>query len=730
MAAISPIPTLFASRNNGGESFLSSRSAFVTEPHQLFSPRAGVYTDPVLAEQKFWSNIYAYQGPVQPDYYTATYLRATKINPGDARFEAGFRCDPNPPHKILDCQKLITETGEEVTRNPRPDIDQLLAVNDTRVDTIDLIRVPHLLYGPQGSLVKLTIKTSDTQEIFHLLVRRTVPASMWKIYDQANRTSPVLLNHVSEFKSELKAVMGYSRDIYTEQVAGGEGTTLGLVVVLDGEQFDTRVIVSSVIRGSPADLAGIRMGDAVVYVDGVAATPQNVASLISPPNVPIGLPVKLNMDRGGKAYTVQLAWSSATKVKWSQSLLQMIIDLRQAIFQSMPNGIDKESVFGMIKELFEYGVAMAKNRIDGEKNLCAKIRGMQISWMQEIDRIHSTLSAAPSAESTWAEIEHFTQWTASLHAKLTIAEEENKRLNSTVEQLKKTMSDMSIELGIYKEKIKVIEGMNSQMSAYSQEAMALKSQNAQLAAKIIYYEKELPKTVEAKRELEEHNQNILAEFQVMKGGVKAQDILKDHYDAEVHELKRHIERLSVEVITSRTELVPYRPAAEYCLEVGMDLYTCFGSIKETGLRPEEIVRLMQTLKQCPPPIVLNLEEMINFLRGPPRMNLAEVRDRVAQLLDLRTRADDASADATAAKGIAQREQRIRKDLEVEVVELKQLASLSQKALEAWKPMMDLMRTPPQVSPQEMAKAMQTSGSSAKEILMLLTTMGGPPKVMV
>ena len=105
----------------------------------------------------------------------------------------------------------------------------LIAVNDTRVDTLDLRSVPHLMFGPHGSLVKLTLRSNDTNETYSLTVRRTVPTGIWKIYNEMKRVVPPLLRQIKHSKLELADQMGRPKDIYTEHI-NGEGATLGLTL--------------------------------------------------------------------------------------------------------------------------------------------------------------------------------------------------------------------------------------------------------------------------------------------------------------------------------------------------------------------------------------------------------------------------------------------------------------------------------------------------------------------
>ena len=96
--------------------------------------------------------------------------------------------------------------------------------------------------------------------------------------------------------------------------------------------------------------------------------------------------------------------------------------------------------------------------------------------------------------------------------------------------------------------------------------------------------------------------------------------------------------------------------------------------------------------------------------------------------EMRQRVTEAEIDAHEAKISLERESARRQQVEAEVANLTELAQLSQKAMEAWKPMIDFNRGPPPVSPQELASAMKASGATTNDVVMLLRLMAGPPRV--
>ena len=381
--------------------------------------------------------------------------RPARGNASDARFDAGLTCDLEPPHIVRECAPLVGDAGQRTLRMPALDSDELVAVNDTRVDSLDLRRVPHLIYGPSGSLVKLSFRAGDTGEIYHLSVRRVIPAGTWKIYDAVHRLVPPLLQKVNETRLDLEDQLGNPKDIYTEH-AHGEAPTLGISLPPPNHKYGA-LQVMSVDRGSPADLMGIREGDNIVTIDGTAASLDNIRELISPKTANLGSTCKLAMNRGGKTYYVDVVRSASARVRMTKALLESVIMVRQRVSDALPPGNERNEIIGSLEALFEQGVQMAKHRVDGERTLSAKIHHLQHSFLSQMKSIQALLGSLPTPDRTLAEVEQLTEATASMHTKLSRLEAQNKNLPPQLDEMKKQMADMSIEVGHWKEKAQVLK---------------------------------------------------------------------------------------------------------------------------------------------------------------------------------------------------------------------------------------------------------------------------------
>jgi len=647
----------------------------------------------------------------------------------DSRFDVGLTCNPEPPHIVKDCASLVGEGGQRSMRMPTVESDELVAVNDTRVENLDLRRVPHLLYGPSGSVVKLSFKAGDTNEIFHLVVRRVIPSGTWKIYDVVHRLVPPMLSQIQATKLDLQDQRGNTKDMYTEamgSLSGGEAPTLGILLPPKGHKYGA-LQVMSVERGSPADLMGIREGDNIVSVDGKAASLDNIKALIAPKDAHLGSSCRLAMDRRGETYYVEVVRSAATRVRMTKDLLEGIIGIRADVAELVPAGDGRDKIIRSCEALFEHGVKMAKNRIEGEKNLSAKIGTLQKRFLIEITSVQSLLSSLPTPDRTLAEVEQMTESTASMHTKLSRLEGLNKNLQLQLDEMKKHMTDMSIEVGHWKDKAQKLQ---RRVDNFDNDALILRSTNSDLFAKVQLYECEFPKAVDAKRMMDDHRVALIAENTQLKGKLEGLRTMQQSFEEDAKAQKAHLIKLQDKCHALQRSLDEFRPVTEYCAEPRIEIYTLINSMRGAGLRVDEVVRLMGILKNVPPPVVDSIDQMAHFLRGPPRQSIYDIRQTLAQHNELKQRAEDEMIAASTCKAAVQREQLKRQDLEAEMTELKELARLSQKALEAWKPMIDFNSGPPSVSPQEMSSAMIASGSSAAEIVKLLKLMSGPPIVHV
>jgi len=104
---------------------------------------------------------------------------------------------------------------------------------------------------------------------------------------------------------------------------GDAETCLGLIV---DNQHNSAIAtqVQEVREGSPAAVAGVRVGDSVLQVDGVAVRADNAGRLLKPPRASIGSTCVVVFSRQGKSFECKLSRSSLARVQMTQRLMDLI----------------------------------------------------------------------------------------------------------------------------------------------------------------------------------------------------------------------------------------------------------------------------------------------------------------------------------------------------------------------------------------------------------------------
>ena len=119
---------------------------------------------------------------------------------------------------------------------------------------------------------------------------RRVPVFAWKPGYRPTRPSVVRAGEGASARVEIVLAPGGEG----ESAFGGVGLTLG--------RTRDAVVVAEVIEGGPGWSAGIRRGDRLVAVEGVAVAPADLAAAIDRVRGPVGTPVVLDLVRDGTWY--------------------------------------------------------------------------------------------------------------------------------------------------------------------------------------------------------------------------------------------------------------------------------------------------------------------------------------------------------------------------------------------------------------------------------------------
>lgn len=172
----------------------------------------------------------------------------------------------------------------------------------------------------------------------------------------------------------------YSKYMTKKEVDDWKASTLGeyegVGIIMAQEKKTKNIVVVSVVKGSPAEEAGVRPGDIIRKVDGKAYdSTEDVAGAI---RGPVGSKVEVQMERSGKAYRKTLTRQTITMETVSTKQLSGKIGyIRIASFEN--------------KTADDFGKALEKCETKGDKGLIIDLRdnggGLVDSSVKIADRL-------------------------------------------------------------------------------------------------------------------------------------------------------------------------------------------------------------------------------------------------------------------------------------------------------------------------------------------------------
>ncbi|KAJ1492189.1 hypothetical protein T484DRAFT_1772133, partial [Baffinella frigidus] len=231
-----------------------------------------------------------------------------------------------PPHSVLAVDSLLGPEAQNFNLLVNVN-DRLRSVDDQSVESSYLEGVEHLVFGPLESLVKLTLLSAQTGQLYDVTVQRHVPIRVWErlrrsyeIMDHFRGSDLMARHQIVEVLEGLRLHIGdgsfntndllkdhrHNRStlgIVLDRAAHGRGlfldhrrnrstlgidhrhnrSTLGIVLRMGNNNrslnqsassassllADNLRAVQGITKGGPAHISGaLRIGDEVIAVDG------------------------------------------------------------------------------------------------------------------------------------------------------------------------------------------------------------------------------------------------------------------------------------------------------------------------------------------------------------------------------------------------------------------------------------------------------------------------------
>ena len=154
----------------------------------------------------------------------------------------------------------------------------------------------------------------------------------WNIIQQ-DYVEPGKIDNSKMSGAAIKAMIGTLNDPYTTYLdpqalaitqTSMQGTFDGIGATVSGENNTATVVALQ--PGSPAEKAGIKVGDVIQAVDGVSTDGMSITEVISRVRGPRGTTVKLTIQRAGEAAPLEISVVRA-EIKLSSVKLEMKGDI-------------------------------------------------------------------------------------------------------------------------------------------------------------------------------------------------------------------------------------------------------------------------------------------------------------------------------------------------------------------------------------------------------------------
>jgi len=160
---------------------------------------------------------------------------------------------------------------------------------------------------------------------------------------------------------------------------------------------------------------------------------------------------------------------------------------------------------------------------------------------------------------------------------------------------------------------------------------------------------------------------------------------------------------------------------------GVDAREFIHALKGGDVYPRELMHLLAVLSEPPRENLSRVIEVVEFLRGPPRILLADLQDHMAHIRALQNRVESLETDLSDNREDLKKERNLRMIAEYETRTLRELAGTVEETVHDWDVIKPYLRGPPII---EHVNAFQRSKVTAHELVDLLNTIAGPPRITV
>ena len=299
-------------------------------------------------------------------------------------FGIGLQVGNDRQHKVQRVGALQDARGTPITA---VSVGDFLTHVEGRTTDVDGLQIAEdMILGEEGSVVGLTFRSGAHGRIFEVAARRHVRVRSWDQLVKEFQVRQVLAGQNLSADHTIVQVLNNLRSLISDpsgnpiDLMGGPGNRAELGIVLGKDCSDNLrplQIARLVDCGPAADSRRIETGDEIMYVDGVAATEDNIDGLLRIGHA-VGSRAKLKLQRKGRVFEIQLHRAIAGRFAALGKILATINTHQQSLSQDA----DTTAAFEAIKVML---MEFSRQRFAQEQTLATSLFELQSKLLDDIE---------------------------------------------------------------------------------------------------------------------------------------------------------------------------------------------------------------------------------------------------------------------------------------------------------------------------------------------------------
>uniref|UniRef100_A0A7S4UMU1 PDZ domain-containing protein n=1 Tax=Guillardia theta TaxID=55529 RepID=A0A7S4UMU1_GUITH len=293
------------------------------------------------------------------------------------KYGIGLKVENRYPHIIQHVTNLQDPYGHDIS--DRVQVGDILELVDGQAVTKSKDRIDYSVLGDYGSVVKITLRSKSSGELYDLQVRRHL--LFQGMAPDTSRVESDLLYFVFRALNEIRNILVNDTGSHLKDAVQMIHSCEGVLGLECGEVLGRNSLhVFHATLGSPAHIyGGLMRGDEVVKFEETSVQRVHLQNDI---NVgAIGSECRIRVKRGQKEHEIKLFRTSANAVHRVEDLFKAIQLLREKMFRTLSN---PEEMDPSIKLVWDNALLLEKDRQQIEASIVGVLETVQTNLLHRV----------------------------------------------------------------------------------------------------------------------------------------------------------------------------------------------------------------------------------------------------------------------------------------------------------------------------------------------------------